>query len=64
MTPLQLITNWFLGNLTKDIPPYWSLDAKNVAHFKGGVNLCQMRKFMKVVEGHGRKVELWKAHKS
>ena len=59
MTPLQLITNWLLGDSNSNIPPYWTFDSKNVVHFKGGAKLRMTRSFMRTVEQHDRELNLW-----
>ena len=65
MTPPQLITNWFLGNVEGNIPPYWSLNQNNVSFLKGGCSaLRSMKSFMKIVEEYGRKNDCWKQSKS
>ena len=64
MTPLQLITNWLVGDVSSNIPPYWTLASNNVVHFKGCVALRCMQLFMKTIEVHGRELNLWISSKN
>lgn len=60
MTPLQLIENWFIGDLDSNVPPLCSLDPMAVNHIKGAAGkLRKMRRFMRFVEAMGRRNDCW-----
>ena len=60
MTSLQLVHNWFIGNLRQNIPPLRTLKSKNVAYIKGGnCTRLKMKCFMSVVEDEARQKQVW-----
>ena len=60
MTSLQLVHNWFIGDLRRNIPPLRTLTSKNVAYIKGGnYTRLKMKCFMSVVEKEARQKQVW-----
>ena len=60
MTSLQLVHNWFIGDLKRNIPPLRTLNSKNVAYLKGGnITRNKMKCFMRVVEAEARQKQVW-----
>ena len=66
MTCLQLIQNWFIGDLNRNIPPLYSLDSKHVEFMvngKGGKRGNQVRNkmvsFMRIVEKEALLKHVW-----
>ena len=66
MTSLQLIQNWFIGDLNRNIPPLYSLDSKHVEFMvngKGGKRGNQVRNkmvsFMRIVEKEALLKHVW-----
>ena len=66
MTSLQLIQNWFIGDLNRNIPPLYSLDSKHVAFIKnrkGGQHGNQVRNkmaaFMRIVRKEALSKNVW-----
>ena len=44
MTYAQLIVNWLLGSVSKNVPPLWTLISKEVKHINNGMILWNMMK--------------------
>lgn len=60
MTSLQLIQNWFIGDLRRNIPPLCRLDSKNVAFLTRGNNIRnKMVAFMRIVEQEAKEKDVW-----
>ena len=65
MTSLQLVQNWFIGDVRRNIPPLCNLDSKNVIHLKGGNRTRnKMKSFMRIVEEEAREKDVWIADPS
>ena len=65
MTSLQLVQNWFIGDMRRNIPPLCNLDSKNVIHLKGGNRTRnKMKSFMRIVEEEAREKDVWIADPS
>ncbi|KAL7538978.1 hypothetical protein ACHAWF_006258 [Thalassiosira exigua] len=59
-TSLQLVQNWFIGDLKRNIPPLSTLDSKNVEYLKQGNHTRgKMVCFMKVIEAEAREKDVW-----
>jgi len=60
MTSLQLVQNWFIGDLNRNIPPLYALDCNHVAFLKAGNRVRgKMVSFMKIVEREARAKDVW-----
>jgi hypothetical protein len=60
MTCEQLISNWFIGNGSRNIIPYCRLRPSDLRHVKSGnINHRKMRRFMAVIERYGRIEGKW-----
>ena len=65
MTCHQLITNWFVGNASKNVVPFCRLNCRDMLHVKsGGSTRRKMERFMTVVEKYGRDENCWVNRKS
>ena len=61
----MLIENWFIGDLSSNIPAFCTLDAKMVRHIKGAsAVLRKMDRFMKFVEQMAKKKGCWEDGRS
>ena len=43
MTPPQLIENWFIGDLSSNVPPFCTLEAADVSHIQGAVTVMRKK---------------------
>ena len=51
MTFFQLIVDWFLGSVSENVPPLWTLISNEVKHIKNGMIMWNMMKcFMSEVK--------------
>ena len=44
MTFSQMILNWFLGSVSDNLPPLWTLSSKEVKHLNNGIMMWNMIK--------------------
>ena len=44
MTLTNLLTMWYLGNRSKNIPPYWMIRGSDMRKMKGGIQKFSMTK--------------------
>ena len=60
MTSIQIVQNWFIGDLRRNIPPLHNLDSKNVIYLTSGNNMRnKMVAFMRIVEVEAREKDVW-----